>query len=330
MATLRAAELTNRLLGFSRQTILRPQPTNLTDCMEETLRILSRTIDPRIAVEVRNAPDLWTVQADPSQLNQVLMNLCLNARDAMLAGGRLLLKTENLVLTEEYAAQHLDVRPGEYVRLTVQDTGHGIVPEIRSRIFEPFFTTKGPGKGTGLGLAMVFGIVKQHQGWIDCYSEVDKGTRFAVYLPRSSHVVSAATTSSSREPRGGKETILLADDELMIRSLGQAILQRYGYRVLLAEDGQAAVEIYQREQSKVDLVILDLTMPRLSGHDAFRQLLQLNPEIRVLFASGYSAEHVSDVENDRIVGFVSKPYRPDELAQVVRSALDQAPSVVAV
>ncbi len=323
-AAVRASELTNRLLGFSRQTILRPQPTNLHTCIEETVRILRRTIDPRITLEVHTAPELWTVQADPCQMNQVLMNLCLNARDAMPDGGRLLLETENVVLSEEYARAHLQARPGSFVRLAVQDTGHGILPEIRSRIFEPFFTTKGPGKGTGLGLAMVFGIIQQHQGWIDCSSEVNQGTCFSVYLPRHGQVSAPGSSPArAKRPAGGNETILLADDEPSIRTLGRTILQRYGYRVVLAEDGQEAVELFQREKERIDLVILDLTMPRLSGHDAFRQLLDIDPKTRVLFASGYSAEHVSAAEHERILGFVSKPYRPDDLAHMVRAALDR-------
>jgi PAS domain S-box-containing protein len=326
-AAARAAELTNRLLGFSRQTLLRPQPTNLQACVDETVRILRRTIDPRITLEVRGAADLWPVHADAGQLNQVLMNLCLNARDAMPDGGRLLLKTENVVLGQDYANLHLETRSGEFVRLSVEDTGHGILPEIRARIFEPFFTTKGPGKGTGLGLAMVFGIVKQHQGWIDCYSEVNQGTCFSVYLPRSTQPLPACPPPAPPVPNGGRETILLADDERSLRNLGATILRRYGYTVLLAEDGVEAVAVYRQAQGSLDLVILDLTMPRLSGHDAFRQIIALDPGARILFASGYSAEYISAAEHESIRGFVSKPYRPEELAHRVRTALDTRPSI---
>ncbi|HLN26860.1 MAG TPA: PAS domain S-box protein [Gemmataceae bacterium] len=324
-AALRAAELTSKLLGFSRRTTLRLEPSNLNTFVQETVALLRRTIDPRINVEIRCAPDLWTVNTDPSQLNQVLMNLCLNARDAMATGGRLLLETANVTLDENFARLRLEARPGEFIRLRVEDTGHGIAPEIKQRIFEPFFTTKGPGKGTGLGLAMVFGIVKQHEGWIDCYSEVDQGTRFDIYLPR--YCVpheTAATCAPAQLPCSGHETILLVDDEPMIRNLGRAILERYGYQVVLAEDGQQAVDIYRHGPESIDLVILDLTMPRLSGHDAFRQLLQLDPDVRVLFASGYSAEHVSEADHERLLGFVGKPYQPQDLARTVRSALDRA------
>jgi PAS domain S-box-containing protein len=323
-ATWRAAELTRQLLGFSRRTILRPKPTDLNRAIEETVGILRRTIDPRIAVAVKSALDLWTVQADPGQINQVLMNLCLNARDAMPAGGRLVLETENVVLGPEYARLHLEGRPGEFVRLRVSDTGTGIPPEVKAHIFEPFFTTKGPGKGTGLGLATVFGIVKQHRGWIDCYSEVHHGTRFDVYLPRYCHEVEQTPGPRPRQHGQGHETVLLVDDEATLRQLGATILQRYGYRVLLAEDGRQAVEIYQRDREHIDLVVLDLTMPRLSGRDAFREMRALDPDVRVLFASGYSAESLSEDDSGQVLGFVSKPYRPEELAGTVRAALDRS------
>ncbi len=320
----RAADLTRQLLGFSRQTMLRLENTDLNAALEEVLGILKRTIDPRITVDMLMTRGLWNVRADPGQLNQVLLNLCLNSRDAMPEGGNLRLETANVALDEEYARLHLEARPGEFVRLRVSDTGMGIPAEVRPRIFEPFFTTKGPGQGTGLGLAMVFGIVTQHQGWIECASDTGHGTRFDIYLPR--HLEGAATPTSAAPapaPSGGTETLLLVDDEAMIRNLGRTILQRYGYRVLLAEDGQQALEVFQQERGRVDLVLLDLTMPRLSGHDTLRRLRQLDPGVRVLFASGYSAEHVTETESDGVLGFISKPYRPQELAATVRAALNR-------
>jgi len=325
-AGVQAAELTNQLLGFSRQTILRPVPSQLQSCMDETVRLLRRTIDPRIALEVKAAADLWTVEADPNQISQVLINLCLNARDAIPESGLISLQAENAVIDADYVRQHVEARRGDFVRLRVSDTGAGIPTEIRPRIFEPFFTTKGAGKGTGLGLAMVFGIVQQHQGWIECASEVGQGTRFDIYLPRHGTwtAVGATPAATGQAPRGGTETILLADDEPMIRNLGRTILQRYGYRVLLAEDGLEAVDIYREKADSIDLVILDLTMPRLSGLDAFRQLQQFDPGVRVVFASGYSAQHLTPGHHERIAGFISKPFRPEKLAQTVREALDRA------
>ncbi len=322
-AALRGAELTRQLLGFSRKTTLRPQPTDLNRIASEAVTLLRRTIDPRIRIEIKTVPDLWAAHADPSQMNQVLMNLCLNARDAMPGGGRLLLETENLALDEEYMRLYLGTRAGEFVRLRVSDTGHGMPPEVRARIFEPFFTTKGVGKGTGLGLAMVYGIVNQHDGWIDCYSEVGKGTCFEIYLPRSSQDTGAtALTSQTPVPCSGTETILLVDDEPMIRSLGRAILQKYGYQVLLAEDGVEAVEVYRREMGRIALVILDRTMPRLSGSDALVQLRQIDPEVRVVFSSGYSADQTGSEAGD-VQGYVNKPYQPQELGNTVRSILDR-------
>jgi len=290
-ASLRAAELTRRLLGFSRRAMLRAEPINLNHCLEETVRILRRTIDPRVRVEVKTRPDLWTVKADSAQVNQVLMNLCLNARDAMTEGGRLVLQTDHFVPDEEYLRMHLEARPGEFVRLRVRDTGYGIPPEIRPRIFEPFFTTKETGQGTGLGLAMVFGIVKQHRGWIDCESVVHEGTTFDIYLPRHVQHEAGAPRAAPPVPRAapaGKETILLVDDEPMIRQLGTLILERHGYEVLLAGDGVEALQVYCENRGKIDLVILDLTMPRLSGRDTFRRLVEMDPGVRVLFSSGYS------------------------------------------
>jgi PAS domain S-box-containing protein len=322
-AARRAAELTQQLLGFSRQTMLRLEPTNLYNAIQDTVKILRRTIDPRITVEVHSAPELWKVLADPGQMSQVLMNLCLNARDAMPNGGRLLVETEQVVLGDGSPRRHLDARAGDFVRLSVSDTGHGIPAEIRSRIFDPFFTTKEPGKGTGLGLAMVFGIIKQHRGWIECASEVDQGTRFDIYLPRAGEdAMPVVPPPASRTSSRGTETILLADDEVMIRNLARAVLEQYGYEVLLAADGLEAVETYQRERDRIDLVILDLTMPRLSGRDALRQLLQIDPHVRVLLASGYSADHLTELEEVQIVGFIGKPYRVEELAKTVRATLD--------
>ena len=324
-AALRAANLTRQLLGFSRRTLLRPEATNLNQTVDEVLSLLARAIDPRIALEAHRAEDLWPVLADPGQMNQVLMNLCLNARDAMPQGGQLTITTRNVVLQPERVRLRLEARSGEFVRLRVKDTGVGMPPDLLGRIFEPFFTTKGPGKGTGLGLAMVFGIVKQHQGWIECDSEVGRGTCFTVYLPR--HIPVAPSPDGEvlpdTAPEKGTETILFVDDEQVLRNLGRTILEKQGYCVLLAADGEQALEVFARERSRVGLVVLDLTMPRLSGRDTFRQLRALDPDVRILFASGYSAEQLSAEEHDQASGFVAKPYRPRELAAAVREALDR-------
>ena len=324
-AAWRAAELTRQLLGFSRQTVLWLKPVSLNDAVGEVVAMLERTIDPRVTLQVRRAEKLWLVNADSGQMAQVLMNLCLNARDAMPDGGTLTLETSEEEVDAAHAEGHLEARPGQFVRLRVADTGTGIPRELMPRIFDPFFTTKPPGKGTGLGLAMVFGIIKQHQGWVECHSDPGRGTRFDIYLPRlEGGSVPAAPAPAPAAARGGTETVLLADDNLMLRNLASAVLRSHGFQVVLAEDGQEAVEMYQRLQGQIDLVVLDLMMPRLSGQEALKRLRSIDPSVRVVLASGFSDAQLSQQERAQIQGFVSKPYRERDLVQAVRAALDAA------
>jgi signal transduction histidine kinase len=330
-AAWRAAELTRQLLGFSRQTMLWLRPLPLSESAREVVTILERTIDPRVRLEVRTAEDLWLVQADAGQMTQVLMNLCINACDALPEGGTLALETANVVVDEAHARGRLGARPGPFVRLSVSDTGHGIAPEVLPRIFDPFFTTKPPGKGTGLGLAMVFGIVQQHQGWVECHSEVGRGTRFDLYLPRYDPAPAAAPAPEAPPaPRAGalsvsslgSEVVLLAEDNDMLRTLATTFLRRHGYQVIPAADGQEAVEEFQRHRGRVAAVVLDLMMPRLSGRDVLRRLRELDPAVRVVFASGYSDTQLSEQEQASVHGFVNKPYRERDLVRAVRAALD--------
>ncbi len=318
----RAADLTQQLLGFARRAVLRPEPLNLNTIVDETTGLIGRTLHARIKLEVQKAPDLWPVLADPGQMNQVLLNLCLNARDAMPQGGQLTIETANTVVDEAQAQQTLDAQPGDYVRLRVTDTGVGIPVELRSRIFEPFFTTKPPGQGNGLGLAMVFGILKQHRGWAQCESEVGQGSRFDVYLPRGEEA--APPPGPAPKAREGPATILVVDDEDFIRKLARDVLERQGYRVLVASDGTQALTVYGEQVSAVDLVVLDLTMPGLSGQDTFRELRRLRPEVRVVLSSGYTAEDLTEAPG---VVFLSKPYSPKQLTAKVREALNKAPAV---
>jgi CheY-like chemotaxis protein len=253
-------------------------------------------------------PNLPVLRQDAVKLQQILSKLLSNAIKFTPEGGRVLLKVE--------------AEPPDFV-VTVADTGVGIAPADLRHIFEPFFTTKAKGKGTGLGLAMVFGIVQQHRGWIECHSVPRQGTRFDIYLPRHcSAAAPSAVLSQAGKPRGGSETILVVDDEALVRNLGRSILEKFGYTVLLANDGQEGIDIYRHDPARINLIVLDLTMPRVSGRDALHQLLAINPGVRVLIASGQSAEHLSAEDHQHICGFVSKPYRPDDLALAVRTALD--------
>jgi PAS domain S-box-containing protein len=320
----RAAELARQLLGFSRRSTFRLKPLDLNRCAEEVVTVLRRTIDPRVTFEVRAAPGLWPAQADPGSVNQVLLNLAVNACDAMPEGGLLVLETANVVVDPAAARRRPGARAGEFVRVRVGDTGPGIPADILPRIFDPFFTTKEAGKGTGLGLAQVQSIVRQHRGWIECSSRVGVGAVFDVYLPRAQQGRAVAAEPAPPEvTRGGWETILLVDDTPAIRDLGRAVLQNYGYRVLLAEDGRQALDVYRREQDRIDLVVLDLTMPILSGRDTLRGLVRINPKVRVLFTSGFSAEYLPEADAENVVGFLPKPFRVQDLANAIRTVLDQ-------
>jgi PAS domain S-box-containing protein len=326
-AAARAASLTGRLLGFSRQHQLHWEPTDLNAIAAEVAALLGRTIDPRVRIELRKGARLWPVHADPDQMNQVVMNLCLNARDAIAGAGRVVVETANVEIGAETAINcPADASCGPHVRLRVSDTGCGMTEEVKARIFEPFFTTKEVGKGTGLGLAMVFAIVKQHDGWIECHSQPTRGTFFDVYLPRSEAPVTPAPAPPRAETAGryGRETVLIADDEPMIRRLASLVLQRSGYTVLEAEDGRQAVEVFARERDRIDLVLLDLTMPQLSGQEAFRQMRLIDPGVKAIFASGYAADVVGGEEQELVLGFVKKPYRPDDLVRAVQEALEKA------
>jgi PAS domain S-box-containing protein len=319
-----AAELVRQLLGFSRQTVLRKQRLLLHQTIAEVTSMLKRTFDPRIHLKVHTAADVWTVLADPSQMIQVVMNLCLNARDAMPEGGELRIELENVALADG-SALNPEARAGEFVRLRVLDSGGGIPDDVRPRIFEPFFTTKAFGKGSGLGLALVFGIIQQHGGWVECDSSVGRGACFEVYLPR--HAEGAADggeMAAPVNPDGRPTTVLLVDDEAMIRELAMTWLEHLGYRVLLAADGRQALDVYQKEKDSIDLVILDLVMPELPGRQVFHRLREIDPAVPVLFSSGFSNEQLRPAGEDGVVGFIPKPYQLQDLASAVRKALEEA------
>ena len=262
--------------------------------------------------------------ADPVQIEQVLLNLGTNAADAMPDGGTLVIETENITLNDDYLATHVGARAGEYVLLSVSDTGQGMDTDVVEHIFEPFFTTKEFGKGTGLGLASVYGIVKSYGGYISCYSEVGLGTAFKLYLPAAEGQVMPEEKNVQGDlPRGGTETILLVDDEESIRTFAAAVLGRFGYRVMTGTSGEEALDVIGRTRGEIDLVILDLGMPGMGGHKCLQEIKRINPSAKVLIASGYSMNgHVKKSLETGAAGYIVKPYRINVLLQKVREILD--------
>lgn len=323
-AAHRAAELTRTLLGFARRNTLQTVPVAPAQSVGEVIRLARAAVGPDVALSAELPSDLWSVEADPGQLIQVLMNLTLNARDAMPEGGTVRFEAANVVPDSGYLAGHVEAQPGEYVRLRVRDTGTGMTEDVLRHLFEPFFTTKPKGKGTGLGLAMVFSIVKQHHGWIDVQSAPGRGTTFDVYWPRArSSARTAAGDQSTATAGTGTGTILVVDDEALIRQLARAVLTRAGYRVLLAKDGHEALDLYRAEQGAIDLVVLDGVMPGLSGRETLTELRRLDPRAQVLFSTSAEAEHLAVRDADLADGLLPKPYRADDLARAVREILER-------
>lgn len=323
----RGADLVKRLLAFSRKTEINLQPLDLNHRTKEMGRMIERTIPKMIEIEMFLEEDLARVNADPTQIDQILMNLALNARDAMPEGGKLIVETANTVLDEEYVKTNIEATPGTYVQLTVTDTGPGMDEETLEHIFEPFYTTKGVGEGTGLGLAMVHGIVKQHGGHITCDSEPGKGTTFKIYLPAIVQEIEQDVADTREMPAFGTETILLVDDEESIRKLGERMLRMAGYTVLTATNGREALEIYRSNQDRIGLVLLDLIMPEMGGKQCLEELLKINPRVNVVIASGYSANGpAKDAPASGAKGFVNKPFQLKDLLCVVRRTLDASGS----
>jgi two-component system cell cycle sensor histidine kinase/response regulator CckA len=329
---LRAAEHTRQLLGFSRSRVARSQRFNPNEACREAVDLLRPTLDPRIDMFFRPTVRLWDISGDPGELVQAIVNLIVNARDALPEGGWVAVETANVAIDDTYARAHPEARTGEYSLVTVSDSGAGIRPEVRARIFEPFFTTKPSGHGTGLGLAMVYGTVRRHGGWIQCYSEAGRGTRFSVYLPRLVAAEAAADADARRDgqPEQGRETILLVEDDDTFRQIGTECLRELGYSVVSARDGIEAVELFSVMKDEVDLVILDLTMPRMNGRDALARMRELVPEVKVLVTSGHHGDQeVREVMALGACGFIGKPYRLDGMGRAIRAALEAAPPVAA-
>ena len=328
-AAQRAAMLTRQLLAFSRRQYLERKPVNLNETINDIMKMVRRLIGEDIEVRLNEAAELGLVFADPGQIEQVLMNLAVNARDAMPQGGLLIIETRNTELDAAYCRRHSYVKPGRYVEIKVSDTGCGMDAETRARIFEPFFTTKELGKGTGLGLSTVYGIVKQHDGHINAYSEPGHGTTFRIYLPEheSQTVVESATAPTIL--KGGTETILVAEDEAALRDLARDVLEGLGYKVLLAQDGAEAVTLYEAERARIDLLLLDVVMPHVGGHEAYERMHALDGTTPVVFMTGYSVETVQNkfVKHRHFVKeagamLLQKPYNVESLGRKVREALD--------
>ncbi|MFZ3211913.1 MAG: PAS domain S-box protein [Terriglobales bacterium] len=323
----RAASLTRQLLAFSRKQILQPRVLDLNSIVTEIDKMLRRLIGEDIHLVVDRASNLGRVKADPGQLQQVLMNLAVNARDAMPQGGKLIIATANATLDESYVHHRPVVRPGAYVVLSVSDTGCGMDKATQARIFEPFFTTKEPGKGTGLGLSTVYGIVKQSGGFVWVYSEPGQGTTFKIYLPRVDQVPEASGAEPKPVLPGGSETILLVEDEGALRRLAQSCLQSGGYRVLEAEDGKTAVEIARRQTEPIHLLLTDVVMPAMSGVELAEQFASSWPETRLLYMSGYTDELIAQHGVLHTgTAILEKPFSRESLLRRVREVLDAKPS----
>ena len=321
----RGAELTRQLLTFSRKVQSERRPLDLNREVEQVKTLLERTIPKMIEIELFLSESPAVVSADPIQVEQAIMNLAVNAKDAMPEGGKIIIETERVKLDEQFCKTHLGARPGEYVLLSISDTGHGMDREILEHVFEPFYTTKGVGKGTGLGLAMVYGIVKNHEGYILCYSEISTGTTFKIYLPAMEQSGQRQKADDMEDLfENGDETILLVDDEEYIRELGVELLTDAGYNVLTATDGEEGLGLYRREQKKIDLIILDLVIPGMGGKKCYEEILKINPKAKILIVSGYSANGPGKVALEAgAKGFVGKPFDVSHLLEKIREILDE-------
>jgi two-component system, cell cycle sensor histidine kinase and response regulator CckA len=323
-AAERGAGLTRQLLAFSRKQLVQPRELDLNEIITNFTRMLTRMVGVDVTVEVKCAPQLPLIRADVVMMQQVLMNLAINARDAMPKGGSITIETKPVTLIVGDPELEADAAPGTYVCLSVSDTGTGIPARLLPKIFEPFFTTKEPGKGTGLGLATVHSIAKQHGGWIRLHSQEGRGTTFRIFLPAlvspRSHSSPAALTASK-----GKETILIVEDEAPLRSLVRTVLRRQGYEVLEADSGAAALVVWEKHRDQIDLLLTDMVMPGgMSGKELAERLRETAPQLKVIYNSAYSADIFSkEMSVEEGVNFLQKPYSLRVLGQTVRKLLDR-------
>jgi len=322
-AARRGSDLVKQVLTFSRRVETNPRPLDLNHEVKKASRLLARAIPKMINIEVALAEDLKTIYADPIQVEQIILNLAVNAKDAMPEGGTLTLGTENVLLEGEYCRKCPEVNPGDYVCLSVSDTGHGMTPEVLEHIFEPFFTTKKPGEGTGLGLSTVFGLVKMHAGHISCDSKRQTGTVFRIYFPAIEQRVPWDVETTCEMPAFGTETVLLIDDEEMVRTWGTELLAHAGYTVLTASNGREGLELYRQRRSEISLVILDLIMPEMGGKQCLDALLHITPDLKAIVASGFPIDQkTKEFLESHARGIIAKPFHAKELLRVVRLVLD--------
>lgn len=321
--TERGADLIKQVLTFARGMTGERIPVQLKHIVKEIVGVLKETLPKSIVLDFEIASDLWTISADPTQIHQVLMNVCINARDAMPAGGRLSISASNTLVDESYARMNIDAKQGSYVMLSISDTGSGISPEVVKRIFDPFFTTKDIGQGTGLGLATTLTIVKSHGGFINVYSEVNKGTRFSIYFP-SAEVVREKRVSEENnlQPKGNGELILIVDDEENIRNATEATLDLFGYTTLTAVDGAEALAIYSERANHIDAVITDIAMPNMDGPALVRSLRQLDPKIKIIAMSGLlNDEQAAELRGLNVNELLLKPFTAETLLKTISSLL---------
>ena len=316
----KAADLTNRLLAFARGGKYQVSTLKINKIAEDVLGILQHSIDPSVTIETQLKPDLWGIKGDSRQIHQTFMNICLNSVDAMIGGGRLLFSTENTILDERFAQTQIGMKAGEYVKITISDTGFGMDERTKTRMFEPFFTTKPTNEGKGLGLSMVYGIVKNHAGNILVESERGKGTSITLFFPRFSE--SASVEPVSLKDRSiVQKTILFVDDEEIIRHVGDRMLRKKGFEVLLAKNGREAVEVYKREKADIAVVLMDLVMPEMGGKEAYLLLKKINPDVKVVFTSGYGPQDRPDLMENPNLLFLQKPFHTEILYQTIQTAM---------
>ena len=320
----RATNLTKSLLAFSREQLISPKHVNINEIIQGVDNLLSSLIGEDIELQTFLIEKNLTVMADSAQIEQVLMNLATNARDAMPEGGKFIIRTDYVDLDNNFIKKHGFGQIGMYAVITVEDTGHGMDEETKERIFEPFFTTKDIGKGTGLGLSMVYGIIKQHEGYINVESKLEKGTIFKIYLPLMKTPVKEVIPVPSNIIKGGTETILVAEDNAHVRELTKEVLEGFGYKVLEATNGENAIDVFNNNQDNIGLLLLDIIMPKMNGKEVYDLIKKVKPDIKVLFISGYNSDviHKKGLAEQGLQ-FMSKPVSPDELLQKIRQILDK-------